>query len=291
MDFKPKLNFTYPPFQKGRFFEEYFNDYWNKQQLCIKEKTKYLDVFWCNVFHSTGKTIIPELTKHVIQQCKEAEQNNQLIFTICQWDDNICMPNKPKNLLVYSVGTSYDVPLPLIVEDVTSRLQCVKRIPFNEKQYLCSFVGTNTHTVRQKMYDCLKDSPEFIFFMKRNWELNINNNLMDLFIDTTQKSKFALAPRGYGASSFRFFEIIAMGVIPIYVHDGDDALPFTDTIDYSKCCISIHINNIQQLPSILNNISETQYNQMLHELDKISIWFTMEGTCEYIKKDIIKRLS
>ena len=30
-------------------------------------------------------------------------------------------------------------------------------------------------------------------------------------------SKFALAPRGFGRSSFRFFEIFKLGTIPIYV--------------------------------------------------------------------------
>jgi len=286
MNFQPKLNFTYPPFQKGRFFEEYFFDYWNKQQFSLKEKITYLDVFWCNLFHTTGKTQIPELTSHVQQQCSD----NKLVFTICQWDDNICIQNKPKNLIVYSIGTSYDVPLPLIVEDITSRLECVPRIPFIQKNILCSFVGTNTHSVRNIICQTLNNNPDFSLHMKQNWELQVNENLMDLFISITQKSKFALAPRGYGPSSFRFFEIIQMGVIPVYVHDGDNALPFKDIIDYDKCCIVIHINDISKLPSILQNISHETYKNMLHELEKISVWFTMEGTCEYIKRDIIHRL-
>lgn len=82
-----------------------------------------------------------------------------------------------------------------------------------------------------------------------------------------------------------------MDVIPIYIHDDDFALPFTDIIDYSKFCIMIHVNDLSSLYGILKSISKEQYNDMLKEMQKVKIWFTMEGTCEYIKNDIIKRLN
>jgi hypothetical protein len=49
------------------------------------------------------------------------------------------------------------------------------------------------------------------------WTPDVNVNLQLVFINTTLESKFALAPRGYGRGSFRFFECFQLGTIPIYI--------------------------------------------------------------------------
>jgi hypothetical protein len=290
LNLQPSTNIRYPPFLNGVYFDEYFSKFWEKQKFALKNNAYFLDIFWCNMFQNNGgNPNIPQLQQYVRDICQSALQNKKFVFTICQWDDNICM-QKPSNLIVYSMGTAADVPLPLIVEDNTSRLESITKLSYKEKDILCSFVGSNTHSVRHNIYNMLKNTEGFVFHLKNGWDISVNQNLVDLFINTTQRSKFALAPRGYGPSSFRFFEVIQMNVIPIYVHDGINALPFQDIIDYNKFCIVLHIENIHTLPNILNSINEKIYNEMLKEMNKIKLWFTMEGSCEYIKKDIMKRL-
>lgn len=290
LNLKPFFDAKYPPFLNGKYFDDYFSNYWSKQSFKGKDDVLFLDIFWCNVFHTNGgPNNVPELREYVHNACKNAEDKKRFVFTICQWDDNICM-TKPSNLIVYSMGTTNDVTLPLIVEDKTSRLENISKLSYNERDILCSFVGTNTHGVRGIIYRELHNNPNFVFYMKNSWDIHVNEQLVELFINITKRSKFALAPRGYGPSSFRFFEIIQMGVIPIYVYDDVNALPFLDIIDYSKFSIVLHINDIMKLPKILSDISEDQYHNMLSEMQKIKYWFTMEGTCEYIKQDIIKRL-
>jgi hypothetical protein len=281
MNLKPMYTHHYPPFTNGRYFEEYFSDFWNKSP---KDDFVFIDIYWCAVFHAAGNPslVVPALRGHVFEKCKEAWRSGKIPFTVCQWDDGI-MFDKPPNLVVFSMGQSKDVPLPLISEDITHRLEKTPRLSYEDRTTLCSFVGSDTFHVRQKMKEAL-DGRENVVIRMKTWDYKIDTPDADLFVTTTQCSKFGLAPRGYGPSSFRFFEIIKLGVIPVYIHDGDDARPFRDIIDYDAFSVSIHYNELESLYDRLNRVSKDEYMKMLTELEKVQMRFTMEGTCEYILK-------
>jgi hypothetical protein len=277
---------NYPPFKNGRFLEEYFYDYYQNLNDDIKKNYIYIDIFWLNL-HMLNRFDINKIEEYVNNKCLLAKQQNKKAFTICQWDDNIQI-NKPDNLIVFSIGTSIDIPLPLIVEDIDNKLEQVEEIQFDDKKYLCSFVGTYTHNCRQIMYNKLSNkNDKWYMNVRQNWDIIINPNLIIDFVEKTKYSKFGLAPRGYGPSSFRFFEIIQMNVIPIYIHDGDNALPFKEEIDYSLFSLTYHIDDIDNIEKDLLNISDTKYNSMLDNLKKIKHRFNMKDTCDYIIRKLI----
>ena len=280
-------NHKYPPFLNGRHFEEYFYDFWNDIPDDQKSKLHYIDIYWLNL-HKLGKFNRTEIQKLVDEECKIAKGAGKIPFTLCQWDDNIEI-KKPGNMVVYSIGTSKDVPMPLLVEDKTDRLMKVPRVPFKDKRYLASFVGTHTHNVRRKLHSQYKDDPSFVFKIRGGWTNVVPEDLATLFITTTQESKFGLAPRGYGASSFRYFELIQMGVIPVYIHDGDNALPFQDEIDYSKFSVSIHIKDIEKLKEILEGIDEAKYAEMVAQIESVKHSFTLLESCRYVLRDLGRR--
>jgi hypothetical protein len=292
MDLQPRHKDKYPAFSNGRYIEEYFFDFWQLQAFTEKNRFVYIDIFWNCLFHQVGiKQTVDYVKNMVIEKCKKAAEESKIVFTICQWDDNISFgADKPDNLIIYSSCHYDNVILPLNAEDISKKLIGIKRKNFTEKDILCSFVGSNTHNVRDNMRRCLNNVPGFYFHMDA-WKDIISDEAANRFIDITMRSKFGLAPRGYGVSSFRFFEIMEMGVIPIYIHDGIIGLPFMDILDYNLFSIVLHINDIYQLPGILNNIDETKYNSMLREMKKVRLWFTMEGTCEYILQDLRSRLN
>ena len=91
-----------------------------------------------------------------------------------------------------------------------------------------------------------------------------------------------MAPRGYGKSSFRFFEILQLGCIPIYVWDDVEWLPYKDILDYSKFCISINESHINMLPELLRKIDESKYSEMMDEYQKIKHMFELDFMCKYI---------
>ena len=297
---KPSTQVKYPPFKNGLYMEEYFSRYWANESFQLKDRFVYLDIFWQNLFHSGDiKTFMSQITPYVVNVCKEAANENKIVFTLCQWDDGIQLQcDKPDNLIIFSIGGSNnynkdnDIRLPLIVEDVNYKLSDISKVNLSDKTILCSFIGTCTHDVRHKMVAALQSNTQFEFHIKNSWTLDIPENMMTLFIDKTLKSKFALGPRGYGNSSFRFFEIMQLHVIPIYVYDIDNVngLPYQDILDYSRFSIIIRIDQIHTLPDILHSITDDQYNTMLKELEIVRLWFTPHGTCEYVRKYLINTL-
>jgi hypothetical protein len=281
MDLKPSYIHHYPPFTHGRYFEEYFSEFWNKRSF---DEFVFIDIHWCAVYHRGGTP--DQIRQHVFQKCKEAWRQGKIPFTVCQWDDGIGF-DKPPNLIVFSMGQSKDVPLPLISEDTTYRLLRTPRLSFDKKNILCSFVGSNTFHVREKMVRALDGLAGVVMHMK-NWDYKVESDAADLFVDVTRQSKFGLAPRGYGASSFRFFEVMQLGVIPVYIHDGDDARPFQDILDYSLFSFSVHVSELDTLYERLAAVTEEEYQKMCAELEKVRLWFTMEGTCEYILMNLLR---
>jgi hypothetical protein len=259
---------TYPPFKTGLYLEEYICKH------IKKTKRTFIPVKWTNFqiadwFHSKKHEMQILLNNWVRENPSDA------YFTVVQHDDG-CMLKLPPNTIVYG-ACGGDVPIPLIYEEKTFALYPKKT--FHEKPILCSFVGNKTHPVREKLFDLKK----FHMIDSGGWNPIVNKPLQELFVNTTIESKFALAPRGYGRSSFRFFECFKLGTIPIYVWDDIEWLAFKHKIDYSKLCISIHINDIDKLESILSSITEEKYNSMLSYYETIRYLFELEGMCREIE--------
>lgn len=292
IDLKPKTSINYPPFKNGLYMEEYFSAYWENIDFPEKDRLVYLDIFWHNLFQNAGGNalaVMQDLTPLVLKKCEEAKQEGKLVFTLFQWDDGLLLQaDKPENLIVFAIAGNSDpdlyIPLPLIVEDRENRLLSMDRLPLPQRSTLCSFVGTITHDVRSRMYETLRDVEGFQFHIKSSWSIDVPEDLAQKFIDVSQSSRFGLAPRGYGPSSFRFFELMQLGVVPIYVHDHEIGLPYMDVLDYSKFSVFIHIDKIQRLPDILHSISDEQYQQMLQEINEVHHWFTPQGVSEYVQQ-------
>lgn len=282
--FYTKNSVTYPPFKNGYYLEEFFLNYMQKNKLNYdKNGRMYIPVLWTN-FQIEGwfqekKTCMQEKFDEFIHNnpCENG------YFTVVQYDDGPLL-NLPQNTIVYG-ACSGNNPIPLIYEDVTNTLSNIQRKKYSEKTILCSFVGTITHIVRQIMIETLFSKNNFIINIKNEWSTNIPKNNQDSFIDVTVNSKFALAPRGYGRSSFRFFEIYKLGTIPIYIWDDIEWLPYKEIIDYSKICISIHVTKINELETMLLNIDEEKYNNMWLEYEKVRHMFELDYLSSYIAEE------
>jgi hypothetical protein len=193
--------------------------------------------------------------------------------------------NLPKNITIFGACTG-DIPLPLIYEDTTNKLLTVERN--DTTQLFASFIGTLTHRVRGSLEKVLKDKSDVKLITKPHteWTNNIQKTAADLFIETTLDSKFCLAPRGYGRSSFRFFEAMLLDCIPVYIWDDIEWLPYKDVLDYTKFSVSIQEKDIPRTYEILKSISNERYQSMIEELKKVRHYFTLEGMSEYVVKKI-----
>ena len=273
---------TYPPFKQGLYLEEYV---YNKL-LTTVTKRKYIPVKWTNFQIESWFPSKKQEMQLLLDEWISENPCEHGYFTVVQYDDGPLL-QLPPNTKVYG-ACSGDVPIPLIYEDTRHTLERVSRKSFQEKDIFCSFIGniTSNHVtpnVRQEMFKVLNDP--FMMIDSGGWSPVVNQSLQELFIETTSNSKFSLAPRGYGRSSFRFFECFQLGTIPIYIWNDMNWLPFQKQIDYTKLCVVIHVSELDQLVQILLSIGEAEYNHMLHYYEEIKHLFQMEGMTNEILKD------
>lgn len=271
---------TYPPFKNGLYLEEYFLKKYNSSSHDTKRT--YIPFPWTNFqiefwFQSRKNEMQIQLNEWI----KNNQNNDNGYFTIIQYDDG-CLLDLPENTIVYGC-CSGDIPIPLIYEDQNDALISKKiHNTFEQKNILCSFVGTLTHHLRNTMIDVLRNNKDFVFETDPNWTPCVSFDKQNNFISVTCDSKFVLCPRGYGRNSFRFYEVLKLGSIPIYVWDDIEWLPYKDIIDYDKFCISINIKDLHTLKNTLSNIDCLKYNEMISEYNKIKHLFTLDGLYDYI---------
>jgi hypothetical protein len=279
--FRTDTKIQYPPFKKGYYMEEYFLNYVSTNNIPKdKEGRLYIPALWTNF--QTAEWFPKEFDKmqFSLDDWIREHPNEKGYFVVVQHDDGP-MLKVPKNTKIYG-ACSGNIPLPLIYEDIEYKLENIDHKTYKDKDILCSFVGSITHGVRKSIIDMYEKNNKFKFSYNKNWTNNVQIEQQKIFIENTVNSKFALAPRGYGKSSFRFFEIFKLGTIPIYVWDDKNWLPYIEKIDYDAFCISIHISEINILEEIMLSINEKKYNKMLLEYEKIKHMFQMEYMCEYI---------
>lgn len=279
---------TYPPFKNGLYMEEYFFNYMMTNND-IKTKRKYIPALWTN-FQIEGwfNHKKNEMQKLLDDWVKENPSDNGY-FTITQYDDGPLL-KLPENTLKFG-ACSGDIPLPLIYQDINNTLDSMPKKTFKEKDILCSFVGnvTSNHVlpnVRQVMFSHLNKNTNFKMINSGGWTPKVNENLQQVFINTTIQSKFALAPRGYGRSSFRFFECFQLGTIPIYIWNDVNWLPFQDVIDYKQLCIVIHCSEIEKLNELLLSIDEEKYNKMFVYYHSIKHLFQLDGMSKHLAENV-----
>ena len=254
LDFKnvriPWTGVNYPPYHQGLYIEEFFYKFYIKNKAAF-DATGYtlLPIFW-----TTAYLLQQDLTSYI-----NALPKTLKYFCVAQHDDGV-KEVLPEGTIVFSAGgNSGGIPLPLVCSPIPEDII----IP-TSKDIFCSFVGSITHDVRKEMVAKLKANP--LFYIKTNeWSIHVDSNKQESFINTTSRSKFTLCPRGYGAQSFRFYEALQIGSIPIYIHDDNKWQPYADIINWDKFSISLHIKDIKLLPDLLQSLSDNTINDMIYE--------------------------
>jgi hypothetical protein len=272
--FRPKTSIVYPPFKNGKYMEEYFYDFVMKHRPQI-ENYIYIPIFWTNI--QTHPSFLQKKATYA-QALKEAlkkhPQDTQY-FTIVQHDDGPALL-LPTNTIIFGACTG-TIPLPLIYEDIEEKLL---HIPRKEKLLLASFVGTYTHPLREKLLTI--KTPDIHLSHRAPWTNSVSQNSAQEFIEKTLLSKFCIAPRGYGRSSFRFFEAMLLDTPPIYVWDDIEWLPYKEFLDYSEFSISIQEKDIPNIKKILESISDETYTSMVQKIKEVHKWFTLDGMSQYV---------
>ena len=272
----------YPIHNKSIGIEGYFYNYYINEE--INTELTYLPIQWTNylVKNKYGKDI--EMLKSFINRL---DFKNNKFFTITQYDGGPLV--NLNNTIVFSCSGMFNTPknnnlsyinIPLLTEKQTPNFMSRKKIKVG-------YLGRNTHKIREellKIYQHL-DGYELINYFGTSASKKDNK----LFRKLTSKSIFTLCPRGYGPTSFRLYESINLGSIPIYISD-DFILPFQDKIDWDKLALLIKLEDID---SIHKKVEKILYNnkhiEMLNYGKECNVkYFNMEYTSNYISEQIQK---
>jgi GR25 family glycosyltransferase involved in LPS biosynthesis len=266
----------YPFYNEGLYLEEYFYNFYQKNKNKFDETGyKYLPIFWTDAYllHNSYQKIY-ELNESL--QNLEKINPSEKYFIVSQHDD-APRESTPKNTILFAAGGNVknSIPIPLICETQ------IKNEVAYERDIFCSFVGSITHPCRDRIYKMLSEKKDYKIITKK-WSHQISDKEKNLFIITTKRSKYTLCPRGYGPTSWRLYEAMQLGSVPVYIYD-EPYLPYKANIDWQKICVMIHINDIQNIDEILKSIPDHVYNEMITNIQKIyPLYFNLEYMCEFI---------
>jgi Exostosin family len=234
--------FVYPKHSTDYGVEQDFHAFLeNNRHLVVENPHEaawhYLPVYWTrwHLCHDYGKFGRGELQTHV----DRAILDDTKTFTICQYDDGPLADIGKTTQFLAARKTSVGVDIPVLTTP--------HKLPFfiPRKRYHASFVGRlRTHPIRAEVARVLSGRPDvFIYDGVKSSRY---------FVRKTLASWIALAPRGYGGSSFRFFEAMQLGVVPLFVGDVDTR-PFKHFIAWDSC--SFYVSRAAEVLRILEKVS------------------------------------
>ncbi len=217
----------------------------------------YLPVFWTrwHLNHDYGKTGLLELQNGV----NRALLDDSKTFTICQYDDGPCVNVGATIQFLGSRKGREGIDVPLL---------CARHhIPLIKprRRYIASFVGRDdTHPIRKELLKELAGLKEYY--------VSIGDGGEKHFVHQTLSSYACLAPRGYGGSSFRFFEAMQLGVAPFLIGDLDTR-PFKQFIRWDS------FSFYSALPNDVSSKLERRSTRTLRQMGKIAHDVYQEELC------------
>lgn len=263
--------FKYPNHNEDYGLEQDFLIYLKKRKNALittdpkQADWHYLPVFWTRYKRNCrfGEGSLEELTEEV----QNIILNEKKTFTICQHKDAPFISLGQTTLFLASRLTDEGIDLPLI----SSKHSVPKKRP--SKKYLASFIGRlRTHPMRKQMFRQFKNRDDILILRGNKGE--------DIFVKTLLESYISLCPRGVGGSSFRLFESMQVGVVPVLIGDLDTR-PFKKFINWDK------VSFYAPTPSDLTDIFESVNKKKLIKMGKqaANLWketLSYQKWCKYV---------
>lgn len=272
-----------PPYHKGRYIEQFFYDFY-KDNHNPAEDIEYISVFWTAYIDNPKHDIVVPQARQ-LQSLLDSLDQDKNYFTVIQSSNGINFKLPPKTKVFSCAGkgvwwpikSKEIIPIPLIASPPEVR--------DSEKDIFCSFVGSDTHDCRKILRKLLSGKPDVVFEMG-TWDWTFPQNKVSNFISLVNRSVFSLCPRGFGETSYRLYESMKCGSIPVYIYD-EPWLPYKDELDWEKLCVMIHIDDIDNTYEILKSKTDEEIQSYREEIQKHQEdYFSLEGVCNQIVRSL-----
>ena len=169
----------------------------------------------------------------------------------------------PENIVVLAANGYGDVAIPLLKGDRPFRAPA--------KDIRLSFAGRiATHPLRERMRQVFEGHS--VFFEGDGWE------------ETMGRSALSLCPRGLGPASFRMYEALSLGSVPVYIWQRRKWLPYEKELDWSAISIIAPADEMVQLRQRIEALEEHKLAQMRDDIARIyNSFFSYEGVARHIR--------
>lgn len=296
--FRPARN-GYPVHSRGPNIEAGFVDFADRHKYAIHTSLIYLPICWWNLAWINAKAnrrnnFLPD---EALQRYLDTVlRPDRRYFTISQCDDGI-YERLPPNVFVFSAGGNGDEPVPLL---------CDPRTPMGcEREAIACFAGNIEcggpesgvvgrsswdpngagARIRRKMRDAIGTRP--------GWDIRTQTGTtfrrVQEFRHMLCASTFALCPRGYGKTSFRLYEALQLGSIPVYIYD-EPWLPYQDQLDWSEFSVLVPES---ELPNLVEIVESKPAEWIAHAQRRIAEltprYFLLDGACRQIARMVSEK--
>jgi hypothetical protein len=247
----------------GVKLEDYFYRYWLCKTPSVNRQ--YLPVFWTHLYKSRKRS------KHLQRFLNEITVST---FTVVQHARGIYKHRVPPDTLIFAAGGEGHIPIPLVYE-IQDQPTESRRTIFAHFAGAINGIPIQRARIRRRIFEPLKNEPGFLIQATRN----LNQYPVR---KTMQQCVFALCPRGFGKTSFRLYEAMYYGAIPVYIYDNP-WLPYTDVLDWCEFSVQCHIDDVHILSDILHSHSAADIRRKQECLrEVVPQYFTLEATCRNI---------
>lgn len=138
---------------------------------------------------------------------------------------------------------------------INEQIAVVAAEPKTEPDLLCSFIGAPSAAVRRRLF---KDNPfrgrsDAIVVERLGWKLRDGSEAERIamyreYADTLARSAFSLCPRGIAAGSYRLFETMELGRVPVVLSDA--YVPCVGP-NWDSFALFVPESDLAKLPAIL----------------------------------------
>lgn len=256
----------------GPWIEQRMLAYWRCHRHEVAD-WEYLPIYWTELRIKKAES---KLKRRLAALLHARIQPERRYVTVVQHALGIPVA-LPGNVRVFSTSLGGEA-IPLLKQPLErSRRQEPQPIPVS---FIGQTEGYPDHRgIRSRMARALAATEGFV----------LQNNLdYETYCQLLRQSVFTLAPRGYGATSFRLYEAMAMRSIPVYLWQEECRLPFADELDWNRLALLVPADEVDRLPELLEACGLETRREMHAYTDQVyDDYFTYEGVC----RQILKRLS
>ncbi len=249
-------------------------------------------VEYCSIENADCIVYHDKLNKEIIPFLEEYKSFKQPVITFFNDDNDVPISDKlPTNLVVYRTSINKtkqrknEIPMPAWSEDFG-----VSKIRTRQKKPVVSFCGAITHPVRYSCIERLKVSGNLkTSFIIRSafWGGNPHGeNLRKEYKSNMKSSDLVLCCRGAGNFSFRLYETLSCGKVPIIL-DTDIALPCNDVINWDRFIITTPENIVSDIKQWWENMDDNKYAEVQRYSRSIyEKYLSPAGFAQYISNSL-----